>query len=142
MIEIINQTKFVINQRRIKKISQQLFDHFQIPQNHILEILFLSEKNIKSLNQSYRSQPKPTDVLSFPLPIISKLTKPQIFGSIVICPQYISKYSPENSDNYLPYIIHGFLHLTGLDHETDEQYHNFQQITHLISTKLQVKEIF
>jgi probable rRNA maturation factor len=139
MIEIINQTNFGINHQLLKKTSRQLFDYFQIPKNHILEILFLDENDIKSLNWSYRSHASPTDVLSFPSPAIPNLKKTQVFGSIVICPAYIQQ-TKQNYDNYLPFLVHGFLHLAGYNHETVPERQDFQKINHLLSQKMRINE--
>lgn len=138
MIEIINQTEFKANRLKIINLSKKLFKYFSVPSNQILEILFLDEKDIKSLNKSYRSNNKSTDVLSFKSPSIPNLADEQVFGSIVICPGYIHQFYPDEN-SYASYIIHGFLHLIGFDHENKLDYIEFKRLTKKISTKLKIK---
>ncbi|MFA7244378.1 MAG: rRNA maturation RNase YbeY [Patescibacteria group bacterium] len=80
----------------------------------ILEIVFVSEDEIRKLNSTFRKINKETDVLSFPQ--ISINGNIPIFGSIVIC-EKIGKDRGETTEELLS---HGFLHLTGYDHETNQ----------------------
>ena len=54
----------------------------------------------------------PTDVLSFPVDEDGPVHGPRELGDVVIC--------PEHTEDLLEAVIHGVLHLTGMDHETDE----------------------
>jgi probable rRNA maturation factor len=51
-------------------------------------------------------------VLSFPIDGIDEVAGPRELGDIVIC--------AEHTADLREAIIHGALHLTGMDHETDE----------------------
>jgi probable rRNA maturation factor len=73
---------------------------------------FVGETRIAELNESHRGKPGPTDVLSFPIDEADAAFGPRELGDIVIC--------PEHTENLREAIVHGALHLTGMDHETDE----------------------
>jgi probable rRNA maturation factor len=77
-----------------------------------LAISFVDGTRIAALNAEYRGKPSPTDVLSFPIDEVAMLDGvPRELGDVVICPEH-------TSDLYEA-IVHGVLHLVGMDHERD-----------------------
>jgi probable rRNA maturation factor len=66
---------------------------------------------IHELNAEHRGIDKPTDVLSFPVDEDGAPAGPRELGDVVICPSYASDLREA--------LVHGVLHLTGMDHETD-----------------------
>jgi probable rRNA maturation factor len=77
-----------------------------------LAIEFVDEDRIRDLNRDHREIDAPTDVLSFGIDEDGTAAGPRELGDIVICP-------PETGD-LREAIVHGALHLTGMDHETDD----------------------
>jgi probable rRNA maturation factor len=75
-------------------------------------IAFVSPEQIASLNSEHRGKPGPTDVLSFPIDETGPAAGPRELGDVVIC--------PEHTEDLREAIVHGVLHLTGMDHETDD----------------------
>jgi probable rRNA maturation factor len=76
-------------------------------------VSFVSEERIAEMNQEWRSREGPTDVLSFPIDEDEvDVVGPRELGDIVICP-------PRTVD-IREAIVHGALHLVGMDHETDD----------------------
>jgi probable rRNA maturation factor len=73
---------------------------------------FVSAERIAELNLEHRGKPGPTDVLSFPIDGEDPSPGPRELGDIVIC--------PEHTADLREAIVHGALHLTGMDHETDD----------------------
>jgi probable rRNA maturation factor len=73
---------------------------------------FVDEDRIRELNSEHRQLDQPTDVLSFPVDGPDTETGPRELGDIVICPAH--------TDDLREAVIHGALHLTGMDHETDD----------------------
>ena len=73
---------------------------------------FVSAERIAELNAAHRDKSGPTDVLSFPIDGADPSPGPRELGDIVIC--------PEHTTDLREAIVHGALHLTGMDHETDE----------------------
>jgi probable rRNA maturation factor len=71
---------------------------------------FVSPERIAELNQAHRGKAGPTDVLSFPIDEDGAYG-PRELGDVVIC--------PEHAEDLLEAVVHGVLHLTGMDHETD-----------------------
>jgi probable rRNA maturation factor len=75
-------------------------------------IEFVDARRIAALNAAHRGMDGPTDVLSFPIDEAGAAAGPRELGDIVIC--------PEHAADLREAIVHGALHLTGMDHETDE----------------------
>ena len=75
---------------------------------------FVDDARIAELNAEHRARPTPTDVLSFPIDGVEPTPgggAPRELGDIVICPEHTSDLREA--------VVHGMLHLLGMDHETD-----------------------
>jgi len=77
-----------------------------------LAVEWVGEDRIAELNREHRGVEGPTDVLSFPVDGEDVAVGPRELGDVVICP-------PRTAD-LREAIVHGVLHLTGMDHETDD----------------------
>ena len=75
-------------------------------------VAFVGEDEIRALNREHRGRDAPTDVLSFPVDGAGPAAGPRELGDVVIC--------PEHTEDLLEAVVHGVLHLTGMDHEADE----------------------
>jgi probable rRNA maturation factor len=75
-------------------------------------VAFVGEERIRELNRDYRQLDEPTDVLSFGVDEAGPAGGPRELGDIVIC--------PEHTADVREAIIHGALHLSGMDHERDD----------------------
>ncbi|MGN6868691.1 MAG: rRNA maturation RNase YbeY [Solirubrobacteraceae bacterium] len=75
-------------------------------------IEFVDAERIQALNREHRNLNEPTDVLSFVVDGDGTSAGPRELGDIVIC--------PEHTEDLREAVIHGALHLTGMDHETDD----------------------
>lgn len=109
-----------------------------------LSVLFVDENAIAELNSRFLGKDGPTDVLAFPIdeePIESGRSPdsggtgpgmpsepedmPVLLGDIVICPAVAYRNAPEHAGNYddevALLVVHGLLHLLGMDHQEDEE---------------------
>ena len=81
-------------------------------------IAFVSDKRIRELNRQFRGIDKATDVLSFPAEEDLNL------GDVAISVETAAVQAKENSLSFdqeiAQLILHGLLHLSGYDHETDD----------------------
>ena len=82
-------------------------------------IAFVSDKRIRELNRQFRGIDKATDVLSFRADGPDELN----LGDIAISTETAATQAKENGlsfdDEIAQLILHGLLHLSGYDHETD-----------------------
>jgi len=85
-----------------------------------LSILICGDTTIRELNNQWRQQDKPTNVLSFP-------NEPEniLLGDIIISMETTAREAGlENKalkDHFCHLMIHGFLHIFGYDHENDTE---------------------
>jgi probable rRNA maturation factor len=77
-----------------------------------MAVEFVDSDRIQELNREYRSVDEPTDVLSFGIDQAGDAAGPREIGDIVVC--------PEHTEDVREAVIHGTLHLTGMDHEADD----------------------
>jgi probable rRNA maturation factor len=75
-------------------------------------VAFVDADTIASLNAEHRGKSEPTDVLSFPVDQAGPSAGPRELGDVVIC--------PEHTEDLREAVVHGALHLAGMDHETDD----------------------
>jgi len=117
MIEVVNR------QRRLK-IDTRTWTTFATKalaaigkRESSATIAFVSDKRIRELNHQFRGVDKATDVLSFPE------DDPDSLGDVAISVETAARRAKDNGlsfDNEIAQLIlHGLLHLSGYDHETD-----------------------
>ncbi len=81
-------------------------------------VAFVDEQTMQMLNRDHRGRDAPTDVLSFPIDGVDGDAANEIppdqreLGDVVICPPCTEDIGEA--------VIHGALHLTGMDHEVDD----------------------
>ena len=82
-----------------------------VDEGHVA-VEFVDPERITELNVAHRGKEGPTDVLSFPIDEVDDVGGPRELGDVVIC--------PEHTEDLREAIVHGTLHLVGMDHETDD----------------------
>ena len=114
----------VVNRQRGRKIDTETWSNFAAKAldaigNHesSATIAFVSNQRIRKLNRQFRNIDKATDVLSFPAGEETNL------GDIAISVETAAAQARENGLTFeaeiAQLILHGLLHLSGYDHETD-----------------------
>ena len=109
-----------------------------------VSLLFVDEPSIAALNERFLGKEGPTDVLSFPIeeevgrggrspdeggtgpgPDDSETDRLLMLGDVVICPAVAAHNAVDHGvifdDEIALLVVHGILHLTGMDHEADEE---------------------
>jgi probable rRNA maturation factor len=93
-----------------------------------LAVMLTDDAGIRTLNSNLRGIDKPTNVLSFPALQPTRAggpdDAPRMLGDIAIAYETTRKEADDEQkpfDHHLSHLaIHGFLHLMGYDHETDD----------------------
>ena len=85
-------------------------------------ILLTDQEGIRGYNERFRRKPGPTDVLAFPCDGTDEEGRPYL-GDIVISVEQAREQAPEYGntveEEVRALVLHGVLHLLGMDHETD-----------------------
>ncbi len=115
--------------------------------NAELSILLCNDDTIAALNGRWRGQEKPTNVLSFPaLPLHSgaALQEKTPLGDIAIAYETLVREAQESgktaSAHLSHLVVHGFLHLAGYDHETDEEAEEMERLERDILARLGIAD--
>jgi len=126
--EIINTPKtFIVKE----KIVSQIFEKIAILEEKkhfwILNIVFVSNSEIKELNKNYRNIDKETDVLSFHYyDNFSELEENEIAWEIILSEEKIifqwKEYKLWSELEFYKLVIHSSLHILWYDHEDDSDY--------------------
>jgi probable rRNA maturation factor len=95
----------------VERVVGFAFASAGVHEGHVA-IEYVAAERIASLNEEFRGRPGPTDVLSFPIDGNGASAGPRELGDIVICPAH--------TEDLREAVLHGALHLTGMDHESDD----------------------
>lgn len=88
-------------------------------------VAFVSDRVMRDLNRRFRGRRGTTDVLSFPAgPAEFEEATDDSLGDVVISIERAEEQAVENNLSFeqevAQLLLHGLLHLSGYDHETDE----------------------
>lgn len=110
-----------------------------------LSMLFVDEGVMAGLNKQFHGKDGPTDVLAFPIdedPVeggrspdsggtgpgyspTEPSDMPMMLGDVVVCPAVADRNAPDHAGTYddevALLIVHGILHLLGMDHLEDDE---------------------
>lgn len=93
-----------------------------------LSVTFVDKAEIQEINRDYRQKDKVTDVISFAFEeeedIFEGMDVPRVLGDIIICTDVAIEQAEQYGHSFereLGFLaLHGFLHLLGYDHMTEE----------------------
>jgi probable rRNA maturation factor len=86
-----------------------------------IDVLLADDSTLRGLNKSFRGKNKPTDVLSFPAPSeIATQHAGDLAISLETAARQAASYGHSLRDEVRILLLHGVLHLSGLDHEVDD----------------------
>lgn len=91
-----------------------------------ISLVFTDDSDIRGINAEWRGQDKPTNVLSFPAFPLEPGGKPgPMLGDIILAEETLRREALDLGkpfeDHLTHLLVHGFLHLFGYDHMTDEE---------------------
>ena len=90
----------------------------------VIGIRLTDDREQRHLNQTYRGQDRPTNVLSFPLDDLAEPRppgSPVLLGDVVLAFETVRREADQQhkplADHLRHLVVHGVLHLLGFDHE-------------------------
>ena len=150
------QSAFPVDEDRWMRFSLSVLKSQKVSGNAELSLIFVDKSAITGLNERFMGKSGPTDVLSFPIetepysggrspdsgggPRSSSqdsYSMPFLLGDVVICPEVANENASEHAgvnshdgsldDEMALLIVHGILHLFGMDHELDDEAEAMEQ---------------
>ena len=137
-ITFIDETKKVSDDhlKEVESLLQFAADHLHISEETEMSVTFMDNQHIREINREYRGKDTATDVISFALedegedemPILfdeeEEALFPRNLGDLMISVEKAAEQAEEYGHTYereLGFLaVHGFLHLNGYDHMTEE----------------------
>jgi probable rRNA maturation factor len=119
----------VILRKRIAGLSPSTLERFVLRARRVVHlrdtvnVLVTSNAELQPLNRRFMGKDKPTDVLTFPAPLMECGTAKRIAGDVAISAdtarENAKRLGHSVADEVKILVLHGILHLAGLDHEHD-----------------------
>ncbi|AXN37562.1 rRNA maturation RNase YbeY [Peribacillus butanolivorans] len=132
-IDLMDETNEVTEkaQNLVESILQFAAKKENIEKDTELSVTFVDNKRIQEINKEYRHKDAATDVISFALEEMGEdeveiigAEMPRMLGDIIISIERTKEQAEEyghSFDRELGFLaLHGFLHLLGFDHMTEE----------------------
>ncbi len=120
-----------------------VLEHFPGESRREMTVRFASETESRTLNHDYRGRDKSTNVLSFPFEAPPGVPLP-LLGDLVISPHVVEREALEQhkrpEDHFVHMIVHGTLHLLGLDHIDDDEAETMEQLERDILSTLGISD--
>ena len=133
LIDSIDETNELTEQQmlEVERLIHFAARKQQIEEQSEVSITYVSNEKIQEINREYRDKDTPTDVISFAMEELgegevelSGIEMPRILGDIIISIPRTKEQAEEYGHSFereLGFLaVHGFLHLLGFDHMTDE----------------------
>lgn len=111
MIELDLSGDAALPRAEVERLVGMALASAGVEEGHVA-VSFVEPGEIVALNARHRAKEGPTDVLSFPVDGAGPVVGPRELGDIVICPPH--------TEDLREAVVHGALHLVGMDHEADD----------------------
>lgn len=133
-IDLVDEHNFLSNEHRllITDLLELASTVEKTPQHSEVSITIVSDAEIQEINREYRGVDRPTDVISFEmqddlddLPLDVQRQVGNMLGDIIVsidrAREQAAEYnhSVEREVGFL--VVHGFLHLLGYTHDSEEE---------------------
>lgn len=123
------QADVEVDVQRWVALAQAVLVDIGLPAQSQLDLTFVDAAAMAELNHDHMGATGPTDVLAFPLdgedtgPTPPGM--PRLLGDVIICPAVAAANAPDHAgtleDELALLVVHGILHVLGMDHVTDEE---------------------
>ena len=116
----------------VEKVLQSAGEHLAVKAESEVSVTFVTSEAIQEINKTYRKKDMPTDVISFAMEELGEgeievidADIPTMLGDIIISVERAKEQAESYGHSFereLCFLaVHGFLHLLGYDHGTEEQ---------------------
>jgi probable rRNA maturation factor len=113
----------------------------EVPTTAELSVMLADDAAVRALNKRWRGHDEPTNVLSFPAP---DANGDAWLGDIAIAYETTAREAQSEgkpvSDHLAHLAVHGFLHLLGYDHATDDEAEAMEGLERQILARLGIAD--
>jgi len=133
-MDLVDETGILMEEEMetVEDLLQFVAEKENVKEGAEVSVTFVSNEVIQQINREYRGKDKPTDVISFALEELGEEEievvgeeLPTILGDIIISVEKAKEQAEEYGHSFLREIgflaVHGFLHLLGYDHMTEQE---------------------
>ena len=110
------------------------------PDGASVSLCLADDAQLRALNLRWRGIDKPTNVLSFPSAPPGPRARSAALGDIALAYETLAREADALgvplADHYRHLVAHGFLHLIGYDHETDQEAERMEALETRILARL------
>lgn len=134
LIDCIDETNELAEEQmlEIERLINFAAKKLEIEEHSEVSVTFVTNERIQEINKEYRDKDYPTDVISFAMEELGEgeveligAEMPRVLGDIIICVSKAKEQAEEYGHSFLRELgflaVHGFLHLLGYDHMTEEE---------------------
>jgi probable rRNA maturation factor len=132
------QSELAVDIGRFAELARNVLGAQGVKDDIEVSLLFVDEPTIAELRQRFLGQAGPTDVLAFPIDeepepggrspdegAPDEEDMPVLLGDVVVCPSVAARNAGDHGvsvdDELALLVVHGLLHLLGMDHDVDEE---------------------
>jgi probable rRNA maturation factor len=132
-VDFLDETKEITNEQinEIEKLLNFAAKKEDIEDGSEISVTFVSNERIWEINREYRDKDAPTDVISFAMEELGEgeiemigADMPRVLGDIIISVERTHEQAEEYGHSFMRELgflaVHGFLHLLGYDHMTED----------------------
>ena len=132
-----DSSAYIPGKNMLQRWAKAALETHDLEQSELeLVVRVVDELESAELNDKFRGNANPTNVLSFPFSAVTPKPLP-ILGDLIICAPIIEREaSAENKNLQAHMVVHGVLHLLGYDHKTPIQASAMERLETLILNKL------
>nr|WP_263325688.1 rRNA maturation RNase YbeY [Neobacillus sp. Marseille-Q6967] len=133
-IDLVDETNELSeeNMIEIEKLLNFAAKKQNVEEDSEVSVTFVSNERIHEINREYRDKDAPTDVISFAMEELGEgetelmgINMPRVLGDIIISIPKAKEQAEEYGHTFIRELgflsVHGFLHLLGYDHMTEEE---------------------
>jgi probable rRNA maturation factor len=108
-----------------------------------LSVVLTGDAEVRALNKTHLGKDKPTNVLSFPA-AFSEPDGPEALGDVILAFETVRAEADDQgkslTDHLTHLVIHGTLHLMGLDHQNSEEAEEMEALERLLLGELGIDD--
>lgn len=134
LIDSLDETEQLSDQQMldVERLLNFAANKLSIEEHSEVSVTFVTNQRIQEINREYRDKDAPTDVISFAMEELGEgeleiegAEMPRVLGDIIISVPKAMEQAEEYGHPFVRELgflaVHGFLHLLGYDHMTEEE---------------------